>query len=73
MRKLVIAVSPFSVVLDVESITGIAVTGALVLGGRQRNLYLMRLQWGIHLWFFSGLPTEVKDACVHVAESENLC
>ena len=48
-------------------------TGALVLGGRQRNLYLMRLQWGIHLWFFSGLPTEVKDACVHVAESENLC
>ena len=48
-------------------------TGSLVLGGRQRNLYLMRLQWDIHLCFFSGLPTEVKDACVHVAESENLC
>ena len=45
-------------------------TGFLVLDGRQRNFYLRRLQWDIHLWFFSGLPTEVKDACVHVAESE---
>ena len=74
MRKLVIAVSPFSVVLDVESITGDCCDWGFGIRWTPEEFISYAVAVGYpFMVFFSGLPTEVKDACVHVAESENLC
>ena len=73
MRKLVIAVSPFSVVLDVESITGDCCDWGFGIRWTPEEFISYAVAVGYPFMFFSGLPTEVKDACVYVAESENLC
>ena len=51
---------------------GIAVTGFLVLDGRQRNLYLRRLQWDIHLWFFLGCRRKSKMLACMLRKVRNL-
>ena len=45
-------------------------TRFLVLDGRQRNLYLRRLQWDIHLWSFLGCRRKSKMLACMFTESE---
>ena len=62
--------SSFSISLDDDSVTGDCCDWVFGIRWTPEEFVSQAVAVGHPFMFFSGLPAEVKDACVHVAESE---
>ena len=61
---------PFLVALDDVSITGDCCDWVFGIRWTPEEFVSQAVAVGHPFMVFAGLPTEVKDACVHIAESE---